>query len=167
VTSAVQPGWHIRAYRGNWPFQSVPHFLTRNQNFVHFQATVVPLPGRVPTPASAGTATPNPFTGNPFVRQAASPGALFLRNLTPNPRPPSSTTSISTMILSLHPMLPCLARWQHTSAAINYTLPRTSSLFRYRKTAASEYCPDERRSRTSLSEAEAYRGWERLRGTFI
>ncbi|KAJ7884405.1 hypothetical protein B0H14DRAFT_3743597 [Mycena olivaceomarginata] len=48
-------------------------FATPVAEAVPFQATVVPLPKQTPTPASAGTATPNPFTGNPFIRQAAGP----------------------------------------------------------------------------------------------
>ncbi|KAJ7323643.1 hypothetical protein DFH08DRAFT_1029249 [Mycena albidolilacea] len=76
VTSAIQPGWHTRAYR-----EAVP-----------FQATVVPLPKQTPAPASAGTATPNPFAGNPFVRQAAGPVNPFVKLQIAGPSSQSSSS---------------------------------------------------------------------------
>ncbi|KAJ7321074.1 hypothetical protein DFH08DRAFT_970361 [Mycena albidolilacea] len=96
------------------------------ENFDPFQATVVLLPKQIPTPASTGTATRNPFTWNPFVRQTAGPVNPFVKLQITGPSSQSSSSKFnnfhSTMILSLHPMLPCLAHWQHTSKTRGHQL---------------------------------------------
>ncbi|KAJ7825183.1 hypothetical protein B0H14DRAFT_3726964 [Mycena olivaceomarginata] len=133
-------------------------FVASVAEAVPFQATVVPLPKQTPAPASADTATPNPFAGNPFVRQAAGSVNPFVKLRIAGPSSQSSSSKFDNSHFHDDPqpasnaaILPCLARWRHTSKTRGHQLQ------------VSKNKPLLSIPRTSLSKAEAYRGWERLR----